>query len=434
MAAEVLFAKPCALIATAASVITSNERVTETANSCAPRSGLCNASPCTRKCLQSSIARGLRDRLLERGPGEPRLDPNPANSRLTLMKLSVCVNGKSALSEAPPGRNPVIDSGGMSNRQPQSREPQSTGAVLMVRPACFSFNPQTAVSNVLQKSAPAAGVSSSAGLEPHAAALREFDAAANALRRAGVRVIVAADTQSPAKPDAVFPNNWVSFHRDGTVVLYPMMAENRRLERRDEVIRQVAQDGPFRISRTVDLSERENRGQFLEGTGSMVLDRAHRVAYAGLSPRTHLDALGDFSQQLDYELVTFDTADAAGRAVYHTNVMMAIGTGFAVLCSASIASSAHRAAVTAKLRATEREIVDISLQQMQSFAGNVLELAVPGGHVIALSTTAWASLAPAQRGMLERQGGLLPLDIGAIEHFGGGGVRCMLAEIHLPGP
>ncbi len=140
-------------------------------------------------------------------------------------------------------------------------------------------------------------------------ALREFDALAQSLQRAGVDVIVADDTEAPAKPDALFPNNWVSFHRDGTVVLYPMLAPNRRSERREEVIRQVTGDGAFRISRTVDLSYRENDGKYLEGTGSLVLDRAQRVAYASLSPRTDLDVLGEFAQQLDYELVTFEALD-----------------------------------------------------------------------------------------------------------------------------
>lgn len=304
-------------------------------------------------------------------------------------------------------------------------EPQSAPAVLMVRPACFGFNPQTAGSNAFQHPAEA-----QFPLTP--TALAEFDALAGALRQAGVEVIVAADTPAPIKPDAIFPNNWVSFHRDGTVALYPMLAPNRRDERREEVLQQVAREGNFRVLRTVDLSSREAEGKFLEGTGSMVLDRPHRVAYACVSPRTDLDVLGEFAQKLDYELVTFDALDTEGRPIYHTNVMMAVGTAFAVVCGASIADEGHRAAVFSMLRAGGHELVDISFAQMRQFAGNVLELAAPSGKLLALSTTALTSLKPEQRRILERHARLLPVAIPHVERFGGGGVRCMLAEIHLP--
>jgi hypothetical protein len=314
------------------------------------------------------------------------------------------------------------------------KEPQSTAAVLMVRPARFGFNPQTAASNVFQKNTLE---TSALGTSPyrqgdgvHEAALREFDALAEQLARAGVQVVLVQDTLRPVKPDAIFPNNWVSFHRDGTVVLYPMMAPNRRLERRDEVLAEVAAVG-FRITRTVDLCHREELGQYLEGTGSLVLDRPRHVAYANISPRTDLDALGEFAQLLDYDLVTFESVDAAGRPVYHTNVMLAIGAGFAVICAESIAEKRSRDAVRETLGA-DREIVEISLAQMQAFAGNVLELAPPGSQLIALSTTAWACLDVHQRRSLEQHGNVLAAEIPVIEHFGGGGVRCMLAEVHLP--
>jgi hypothetical protein len=302
----------------------------------------------------------------------------------------------------------------------------------MVRPARFAFNPETAASNAFQ-SAPTPGneSSSDAGTAQHLA-LREFDALTDRLSAAGIEVIVAEDTASPAKPDAVFPNNWVSFHRDGTVVLYPMLAPNRRWERREELVRQVTREGGYRTSRTVDLSYREEQAKFLEGTGSLVLDRANRVAYAGLSPRTDLDVLGEFAQQLDYDLVTFEAFDAAGKPVYHTNVLMAIGSRFAVLCGEVIADPTHRAAVAEKLRATGHEVIDISRGQMHRFAGNLLELAAAPGNVIALSTTAWRSFDPAQRRTLEGHGSVVAADIPVIERLGGGGVRCMLAEIHLP--
>jgi hypothetical protein len=236
------------------------------------------------------------------------------------------------------------------------------------------------------------------------------------------------------KPDAVFPNNWVSFHHDGTVVLYPLLAPNRRLERRDEVLHQVTRDGGYRATRTVDLRHREEQSQFLEGTGSLVLDRPHRIAYASLSPRTDLDVLGEFAQALDYELVTFEAHDRAEspQPVYHTNVLMAVGTGFAVVCSEAIANPAHRHAVMQRLRSTGHEVIEISPAQMHCFAGNLLELAPRGGPLIALSHTAWGSFDSAQRRRLEHHGTLLVADIPVIERAGGGSVRCMLAEIHLP--
>jgi|HubBroStandDraft_1064217.scaffolds.fasta_scaffold00027_71 hypothetical protein len=307
------------------------------------------------------------------------------------------------------------------------QEPQSARAVLMVRPASFGFNPQTAASNAFQQAGDPPGAAQAQRL-----ALAEFDALAEALQRAGVEVLIAADTPLPAKPDAIFPNNWVSFHFDGTVALYPMLAPNRRWERREEILQQVTQEGRFHVSRTVDLTHREAEGKFLEGTGSVVLDRAHRVAYASLSPRTDLDVLGEFAQLLDYDLVTFEARDGAALPVYHTNVVMAVGTGFAVLCGEAIAQAQHREAVLNTLRATGHDIVEVSLRQMHEFAGNMLELESAGGPVVALSTTAWRSLEAAQRRILERYAQLIPVAIPTIERMGGGGVRCMLAELHLP--
>jgi hypothetical protein len=305
-------------------------------------------------------------------------------------------------------------------------EPQSAAAVLMVRPANFGFNPQTAASNAFQQ-APAA-------LAPRAAqalALREFDALAKALQHAGVEVLIAADSVAPVKPDAVFPNNWVSFHADGTVALYPLLAPNRRMERRQDVLEQVARAGGFHVARTVDLTHRESEGKFLEGTGSLVLDRANRVAYASLSPRTDLDVLGEFAQLLDYELVTFESAHAGAKLVYHTNVVMSIGPRFAAVCGEAILGP-PRAAIVDKLRAGGHEIIDLSRQQMGEFAANILALAAPRGPVIAMSATAWHSLLPAQRRILEAHGEVIATAIPTVERIGGGGVRCMLAEIHLP--
>ncbi len=297
----------------------------------------------------------------------------------------------------------------------------------MVRPARFACNPQTEASNAFQQRPTPLG-----GNDLQTAALREFDELAIALERAGVEVLIAPDSDEPAKPDAIFPNNWVSFHQDGTVALYPMLAPNRRWERREEILEHVIRKGAFRVSRTVDLTHREAEEKFLEGTGSVVLDRVHRVAYACSSPRTDLDVLGEFAQLLDYDLMTFDAADNGGRAIYHTNVLMAIGTGFAVICGDSIPNAAHRAAVLSKLRSTGHDIVDITQEQMGQFAANVLELASPAAKLVALSMTALDSLNRMQRGILESHAVLVPVSIPTIERVGGGGVRCMLAEIHLP--
>ena len=306
------------------------------------------------------------------------------------------------------------------------QEAQSARAVLMVRPAGFAFNSQTAASNAFQQAG------SADETETHGRALGEFDGLAKALQHAGVQVVMIPDTPTPPKPDAIFPNNWVSFHCDGTVALYPMLASNRRPERREDILQQVAREGRFHISRTVDLTHREAQGKFLEGTGSLVLDRAHRVAYASLSPRTDLDVLGEFAQLLDYELVTFEARSAAAQPVYHTNVVMAIGTRFAVICGEAIEQPLHREAVFNKLRADGHDVIDLTQRQVMEFAGNLLELAPAGGPVIALSTTAWRSFDPAQRRFLESHAGVMPVSIPTIERVGGGGVRCMLAEIHLP--
>jgi len=311
-------------------------------------------------------------------------------------------------------------------------EAQTAEAVLMVRPARFGYNEQTAASNEFQQRI---GGDDSA---IQRRALAEFDALAAALRGTGVQVIVAEDTPEPAKPDAVFPNNWVSFHSDGTVVLYPMLAPNRRLECREEIIEQVRREGGFRIGRRVDLREHEREQRFLEGTGSLILDRPARQAYACLSPRTDLTVLGEFAQLLDYTLVTFDAAGpgvlagSGAMPVYHTNVLMALGCEFAVLCTQALPDAAQRAAVLALLRASGHELLEISMRQMECFAGNLLELRGSAGPVIALSSSAWEALDEPQRALLARHGRVLPARIPIIERLGGGSVRCMLAEIHLP--
>lgn len=304
-------------------------------------------------------------------------------------------------------------------------ESQCTADVLMIRPASFCANLQTAKTNRFQN--PDADEASA-----QAAAAAEFDSLANVLSKAGARVHLFEDTPHPETPDALFPNNWVSFHADATTTLYPMLAENRRLERRIDILQHLSATG-FRTKRVVDLTTNEQDGIFLEGTGSMVLDRTNRIAFAGLSPRTHLDALGEFAQQLDYDLVTFDTADAQGAPIYHTNVLMSIGRNFAIVCAEAIKSD-QRSNVLDALETTGRNVIEISLTQMSNFAGNVLELAsATGGHFVAMSSRAEKSLLPAQIERLNALSGrVVSSPIPTIETLGGGSVRCMLAEIHLP--
>jgi len=310
-----------------------------------------------------------------------------------------------------------------------TEELQSAADVLMIRPVRFGANPETLASNSFQSQQPTL-----AGSAAQRAAAAEFDGLVAALRVAGVTVHVLDDTPEPHTPDALFPNNWVSFHADGSVVLYPMLAPNRRAERRNDVLEALSAAHGFRIRRVLDLTAHEARDKFLEGTGSLVLDRVHRIAYACVSPRTDLDVLGDFAQQLDYDVVAFEAVDAAGAAIYHTNVLMCIGTQFAAVCSACIRED-ERAAVIDALRTTGHAIVDLSMEQLASFAGNMLELrSKQGGRVVAMSTRARDSLSPQQRGLIEQHAGpIVTAPIPTIETLGGGSVRCMLAEIHLPG-
>ena len=298
----------------------------------------------------------------------------------------------------------------------------------MIRPIAFIGNAQTAVSNYFQHLD-----STSSAMDVQAHALQEFELLVANLRAAGVWVDVIDDTLVPHTPDSIFPNNWVSFHSDGTVVLYPMLAENRRAERRLDIIEQLSETGLI-VKQMIDLTYHESQGKFLEGTGSMVLDRVNHVAYVCVSPRTDLDVLAEFSQRLDYELVVFNARDAKGLPIYHTNVLMCVGAQFALICMDSIAES-ERFAVLESLRRTGHEIIEISPAQMHAFAGNMLELKTASGkRVIAMSQQAFDALSIEQRAKLEVLGGaLIVTPIPTIEKLGGGSVRCMLAEIFLPG-
>lgn len=305
---------------------------------------------------------------------------------------------------------------------------QTAQDVMMIRPVAFAGNPQTRASNAFQQVDP-----DSVDAINQAAALREFAGLVAALEKAGVTVHTFEDTPEPHTPDSIFPNNWVSFHADGTVVLYPMLAENRRLERRLDLLEALSAKHEFHVSRVIDLTRHEQTGRYLEGTGSLVLDRIHRVAYACVSPRTDLDVLGDFAQQLDYDIVAFEANDANGKAIYHTNVLMSVGERFAAVCLAAIRED-ERDGVLNQLRGSGRLVVDLSHDQMNSFAGNMLELGSSlTGSVIAMSQSAHNALTTEQRTTLESHAGpIVAAPIPTIETLGGGSVRCMLAELHLP--
>ena len=307
-----------------------------------------------------------------------------------------------------------------------ARFQQTAAAVLMVRPASFGWNPETADSNRFQ--APAPGSVEAAGV-----AVAEFDALVAALAEAGVSVHALADRAEPACPDAVFPNNWVSLHADGTVVLYPMLAPSRRRERRLDLLIELERRGGYRVERLLDLTHHELRGHFLEGTGSVVFDHVNRTAYACRSPRTHVEVLEDLCAELGYEPVAFDAVDATGVPVYHTNVMLSIGTGYALVCAAA-APVQHREALLERLSASGRRVLTIDHAQMAAFAGNVLELRGAGGtRVLAGSRRAFDSLAPGQREALTASvDRLVAVPVPTLEGLGGGSVRCMLAEIFLP--
>ena len=307
---------------------------------------------------------------------------------------------------------------------PTTAHRQSTDTVLMVRPARFASNQQTRDTNAFQ--AP------NAAAEVGALAVAEFDRAVAALRSAGVTVLVVDDEPTPPKPDAVFPNNWFSTHADGSVVLYPMHAPNRRSERRIDLLQQLDAAG-FRCSHLIDLSPHELGGRCLEGTGSLVLDRVARVAYACRSPRTDAALLEQWARELGYRVVEFDAVDREGRAIYHTNVVMCVGTGWAVVCLDAIPDQAERAAVRAELAAAGRDPIEISFDQLGEFAGNMLELATAdGGRVIALSERARRALGAEREARLARHAALLSCPIPTIETVGGGSLRCMIAEVFLP--
>jgi len=307
---------------------------------------------------------------------------------------------------------------------------QTTNSILMIRPVAFRMNEQTAVNNYYQKVLD--------GLLPatvNAKAQEEFDAFVRKLRSVGVNVIVVDDTLSPDTPDSIFPNNWISFHENGDVTLYPMFAENRRLERREEIL-DILEDEGFVINEIMDYTEAEMDGIFLEGTGSLLLDRANGKAYCALSPRADEELFIEFCEDFDFAPVIFEafqTVNNERKLIYHTNVMMCLGETFAVLCADAIDDKKERKMVIDSLKNDDKEVILISEDQVNNFAGNMLEVkGADDRRYLIMSAAAHQSLTKKQITHLEEHATILSSSLDTIEACGGGSARCMMAEIFLP--
>jgi len=302
------------------------------------------------------------------------------------------------------------------------RTMQNTSKVLMIRPLHFVFNEETAVNNSFQIKSDPDKVTENA--------VREFDAFVLALQSAGVDVTVVEDSPDPHTPDAIFPNNWISFHESGVYCLYPMFAPNRRKERKEEVINAIREK--FHYHQLVDFTSYESKNLFLEGTGSMVLDRDKRIAYACISPRTDQLVLEDFCKKMKYRSVVFHATDESGLPIYHTNVMMCVADRYVVICLDSIQDTDEKKLVEETILSSDKEIIRISLGQMNQFAGNMLQLENDRGEkILVMSTAAWSSLLPEQKENLLRYNRVVHSSLQNIESNGGGSARCMIAEIHL---
>src|SRR5438874_493339 len=301
---------------------------------------------------------------------------------------------------------------------------QSTSSVLMIRPGRFYPNPETAADNAFQHTR---------HLGSDALTLmarKEFDAAVQTLRAAGVNVHVFEDTAVPEKPDAVFPNNWISTHADGRVTLFPMYSALRRRERRQDIVDELRR--AYRVTDVIDYSNFEEKGRCLEGTGSLVLDHVNRLAYVSLSKRSDPKVVRRFADDFGYEPVTFTSVGLDGQPVYHTNVMMCVGTEFALVGLSMIANQTERELVRVHVEASGKDIVELEPGQVANFAGNAIELHDGEGQkLLVLSARAIPTLTEEQRARLTRYARLVPLNLPTIE-MGGGSARCMIATIHLP--
>jgi hypothetical protein len=300
---------------------------------------------------------------------------------------------------------------------------QNTSHLLMIKPVAFDFNAQTAVNNAFQQQ----GSNKNAQQK----AEQEFDTFVQKLTAAGVDVTVVKDTPVPHTPDSIFPNNWISFHQDGTIVLYPMYAVNRRAERKQHVLDSIS--AKFNLNNTIDLSAHENNNLFLEGTGSMVLDREKKIAYACLSPRTNKTILKEWCQRMNYTPCAFYSVDENGGEIYHTNVMMCVADEYVVICLDSIPDAGERQYVIDTITKSGKQIIEIAYPQMNGFAGNMLQVQnAKGEKLLVMSSQAYTSLTREQIKKLESFNSILHSDLTTIETNGGGSARCMMAEVFLP--
>ena len=296
----------------------------------------------------------------------------------------------------------------------------------MVRPANFGFNVETAQNNAFQ-----VNDTSLSKQEIKDKAALEFDGLAQKLLLAGVDVFIVEDTPTPVNPDAIFPNNWVSFHENGSVITYPMFAPVRRNERREEILDAIAER--FEIKKRIHFEYGEDENKFLEGTGSMVIDRQNQIVYACKSIRTHEEMLDLFCREMEVKKVVFDAVDEEGTPIYHTNVMMALGETFVVICLDSIRDIDQRHMLLEVFEETDKEIIEISLDQMKAFAGNMLQVKNKAGEpILVMSEQAYESLEEEQIKQIKKHTKILYSDISTIETYGGGSAHCMIAEIFLP--
>lgn len=307
---------------------------------------------------------------------------------------------------------------------------QTTNSILMIRPVAFRMNEQTAVNNYYQKVLD--------GLSPetvNAKAQAEFDAFVNKLRKVGVNVVVVEDTLEPNTPDSIFPNNWISFHENGDVVLYPMFAENRRAERREDIL-DILEDDGFEINEIMDYTLAEEDNVFLEGTGSLLLDRENGKAYCALSPRADEELMIEFCEDFEFTPVIFEafqTVNGERKLIYHTNVMMTLGDTFAVICADCIDDKKERKMVLDSLRGDDKEVILITEDQVNNFAGNMLEVKGKNDErFLVMSESAYKSLTKKQISQLEAHVEIIHSSLDTIEACGGGSARCMMAEIFLP--
>ncbi len=302
---------------------------------------------------------------------------------------------------------------------------QTTSHILMVRPAHFGFNEETAASNAFQQRETALSVA-----DIQKQSKKEFDRFVKKLQSHGIHVLVANDSVTPVKTDAVFPNNWITTHDDGTLILYPMNAPSRRAERNEDIIGLLEKE--FEVKQKIHFESYEDIGKFLEGTGSMILDRVHKICYACLSPRTDLELLDKFCAAQHFQRMAFTAVDENGKNIYHTNVMMALAETFVVICLEAVVKPEERRTLVKQFEKTRKEIVEISFSQMNKFAGNMLQVRNDADETfLVMSTQAYQSLSNTQVAQIESHTQIIYSDISTIEKFGGGSARCMMAEIFL---